>query len=225
MRKKYYDYEGKKYNINEICSIAGRSRTSFDMLTKKGLTPKQIINTPIAYGRKKFYEYNGKKYDIDEICKIADRSRSSFDILIRKGLTPEEIVNNKPNYHCHGMADTKLYRVYRSMLNRCINVCDEWRNDPTTFFKWAMNNGYKEGLSIDRIDNNKGYSPDNCRWATSFERCHNRRGSFMLRYNDTWLTVTEIAKIENVSYQSVYSRYIANKKHRLPIKYLYKEVK
>lgn len=47
----------------------------------------------------------------------------------------------------------------------------------------------------------------------------------MLRYNDTWLTVTEIAKIENVSYQSVYSRYIANKKHKLPIKYLYKEAK
>lgn len=187
--------------------------------------------------RKKYYDYEGKKYDINEICKIADRSRSSFDILIRKGLTPEEIVNDKPNYHCHGMVDTKLYRVYRSMLNRCynpkhdyyklyhdryINVCDEWRNDPTTFFKWAMNNGYKEGLSIDRIDNNKGYSPDNCRWATSFDQCHNRRGSFILRYNDTWLTVTEIAKIENLSYQSVYSRYIANKKHRLPIKYLYK---
>lgn len=167
MRKKYYEYKGKKYDINEICNIAGRSRNSFDSLIKKGLTPEEIINTQITYGRKKFYEYKGKKYNIDEICKIAKRSRSSFDTLIRKGLTPEEIINNKPNYTYHGMSDTKLYKVYRGMINRCYNpkhdyykdyhdrgigVCNEWKNNPKTFFDWALTNGYKEGLTIDRID-------------------------------------------------------------------------
>jgi hypothetical protein len=50
-------------------------------------------------------------------------------------------------------------------------VCPEW-SDFQTFHAWAMSNGYKEGLTIDRIDNDKGYSPDNCRWVTRSENAH-----------------------------------------------------
>lgn len=88
----------------------------------------------------------------------------------------------------HGQAKTKLYHVYYGMKERCYNpkhesydryggrgitVCDEWRNDFKVFYDWAITNGYKEGLTIDRKNYDKNYSPDNCGWITQAEQCRN----------------------------------------------------
>lgn len=88
----------------------------------------------------------------------------------------------------HGKSRTALYNVWCGMKGRCytksntcykrygakgITVCDEWLNDPQAFMEWAIATGYKKGLSIDRIDGTKGYSPDNCRWATVAEQLRN----------------------------------------------------
>jgi len=92
----------------------------------------------------------------------------------------------------HGLSNHKLYYVWATMKTRCSNpnihyykdyggrgitVCDEWKEDFKTFYDWSMENGYKEGLSIDRVDNDGNYEPDNCRWATSKEQAENRRNS------------------------------------------------
>jgi hypothetical protein len=99
----------------------------------------------------------------------------------------------------HGMSQNNvIYRRWSSMKSRCnnpnniaydryggrgIKVCDEWDKSFIKFYEWAIQNGFREDLSLDRIDNNKGYSPDNCRWATRFEQARNVRRNHMITYN------------------------------------------
>ena len=88
------------------------------------------------------------------------------------------------------LSRTKLYNVWASFKNRCSNekskpyknyggrgiiVCDEWKNDFKLFYDWAFANGYKEGLSIDRIDNDGNYEPSNCRWTNWSEQALNKQ--------------------------------------------------
>ena len=91
----------------------------------------------------------------------------------------------------HGKSYTRLYNIWSNMKARCCNpnnpdfkrwygvrgitICDEWKNDFQAFYDWSMSHGYDDSLSIDRIDNDGNYEPDNCRWTTSKEQAHNCR--------------------------------------------------
>lgn len=101
------------------------------------------------------------------------------------------LVKEADHAKTHGLSKSRIYRIYRHMINRCSNrnvesyylygergikVCEEWLNFEG-FYQWSMLNGYKENLSIDRKNNDLGYSPENCQWSTVFEQARNRRNT------------------------------------------------
>ena len=117
------------------------------------------------------------------------------------------------NFRTHGKSETRLYRIWENMKKRCncvtnsaypryggrgIHVCDEWNNDFVAFETWAMANGYSDKLSIDRIDNNSDYCPENCRWATDKEQSNNRRTTKYLTCRGETHNVAEWSEMTGV---------------------------
>ena len=81
---------------------------------------------------------------------------------------------------------------------RGIYVDNCWRHDFVAFKKWALDNGYSDELSIDRIDNDGPYTPNNCRWATKVKQNNNRRTNVVISYNGETKTVAEWSKITGI---------------------------
>lgn len=117
----------------------------------------------------------------------------------------------------HADSNSKLYRVWDSMVRRChnpkhhafhgygkrgITVCQEWR-DYRNFMAWAHQNGYTDGLTIDRIANDRGYEPDNCRWATRKEQQNNRRCCVYIEHDGQRLTLTQWSELLNIPRHTV----------------------
>ena len=121
----------------------------------------------------------------------------------------------------HGLTHTRIYEIYRGIKTRCYNknhhsyerygnrgikMCDEWLKDFLSFYKWSMDNGYTDDLSIDRIDNNKGYSPDNCRWVTIEVQSNNKCSNHIIFDGEEHLTIAQMAKKHNIDKDLLWSR-------------------
>lgn len=121
----------------------------------------------------------------------------------------------------HHQTDTKLYGIWCAMKARCYNkntkyyyryggrgicICDEWKNSFEAFHDWAVLAGYKQGLSIDRINNNAGYSPENCRWADAKTQANNRCNNRILTHQGETKTLTEWAVASHVNPKTLFSR-------------------
>lgn len=114
-----------------------------------------------------------------------------------------------------------IYSVWNRMKRRCYNpkghkyysygargikVCDEWKNDYDTFYKWAIENGYQDGLWIERIDNDGNYCPENCKWATRKEQMRNTRRNNFVDYNGETKTLAEWCEELKLYYRTVNGR-------------------
>lgn len=144
------------------------------------------------------------------------------------GCWQRESVGNRAR--THGGFGTRLYAVWDSMRQRCLNpahhayenyggrgirICPEW-DDFAVFRTWALAAGYDEyaergTLTLDRIDVEQGYSPDNCRWSNMREQANNRRMSIRLDYLGESRTLTEWAALIGLDYTTLWKRYNAGK--------------
>ena len=121
----------------------------------------------------------------------------------------------------HGMTNTKLFYIWGGIKARCYNknnkqykyygargiiVCDEWKNDFVSFYNWAMANGYKEHLSIDRIDFNGNYEPTNCRWTTNKEQQRNKSNNRFITYKNETKILTDWCNELNISIATMSAR-------------------
>lgn len=119
-----------------------------------------------------------------------------------------------------GHSKTRLYSIWigikdrttcekrlraKDYINRGITMCDKW-NDWEVFKNWAINNGYSEDLSIDRIDNNKGYYPENCRWVDAKTQGENKRNNIVVEINGETHILSEWCRILGLNRYSVKSR-------------------
>lgn len=118
-------------------------------------------------------------------------------------------------------ADQRLYNIWHNIKKRCyysgatsykyygakgIKVCDEWINNYDAFAEWAIANGYNENLTIDRIDSNGNYSPENCRLATSRQQAYNRSTNHIMTYKGETHALTEWAEILGMNYRTLARR-------------------
>lgn len=135
------------------------------------------------------------------------------------GCARKEIVSERMK--THGDTNTRLYGVWSSMKARCLNshtthyvdyggrgikVCDEWKASYESFKSWALESGYEEGKSIDRIDTNGNYEPQNCRWVTSVAQANNRRSNRMFTFNGETHNLTEWAEIVGINPKTLFNR-------------------
>lgn len=141
--------------------------------------------------------------------------------------------NTKRCVHCaktkHGESKTHLYQTWLNIKQRCYNpkfskfeyyggrgiiVCDEWKRSYEAFRDWALSNGYEDGLTIDRIDNDGNYEPSNCRWVTMKVQNNNKKqrgGAVSIVFNGEEIKLIDLAKKLGINYQTLYWRYRNNK--------------
>ena len=121
----------------------------------------------------------------------------------------------------HGGSGTRLYSIWCNMKDRCYNpnnkhyhryggrditICSEWVNNFSSFESWALSHGYDDKLSIDRINNDAGYNPENCRWVTNKVQQNNRSTNHLITYKGETMDVTEWADKVGIPASTLYDR-------------------
>lgn len=178
------------------------------------LTVIKRVEDKIYKGGRKFAQYLCK-CDCGNTVKVtAANLRNGY--VKSCGCYRKEIVEK------HGQCGTRLYRVWSDMKQRCknqngtyyhiyggkgISVCDEWQ-EFDNFYKWAIENGYKDELTIDRIDSNSNYEPSNCRWATQKEQQNNKSNNHLITYNGKTQTMKQWAEELDINYSTLVGRIV-----------------
>lgn len=121
----------------------------------------------------------------------------------------------------HDMSKTRLYREWASIKSRCvykssktfksyggrgITICDEWMNSFEVFRDWALSHGYADNLTIERVDNDGNYCPENCKWIPKKEQARNRRSCYSITYNGKTQNLVDWCNELNLDYKMIHNR-------------------
>lgn len=176
------------------------------------------------FGRLQMMEYIGQHYwlakcECGKICKV----RSDWVVsgrVVSCGCHSRQKLSERMS--THRQSKTRLYRIWAGMKNRCTNpndhtyerygkrgitLCKEWEGFEN-FYQWALSNGYASNLTIDRIDNNGNYCPENCRWSDTKTQVRNRRTTILVTYNGEEKTLGEWCEKLNLPYHLMWERII-----------------
>lgn len=193
-RSRELDIVGKKYNMLTVLERVGQTEEK-----------RYLFRCKCDCGREKVIE--GR-----EIKRGRAKSCGNHHV--------EKIIEANTT---HGLSKDRLYNIHSSMKERCFNsnnknfhgyggrgitICDEWvgENGFLNFYNWSLKNGYKENLSIDRIDVNGNYQPSNCRWATNKMQQLNKRNTVMHTYNGASKPLVTWCEELELNYDSVWKR-------------------
>lgn len=171
------------------------------------------------------------KYNVEELSKYAVEHTTN-ECAQHFGITYQAMAQLLHRYKLRHKVEqvnnyqrnTKLHWVWRAMKQRCenprnkrylsyggrgITVCNDWKGvyGFLNFCKWSQENGYSEGLSLDRIDNDRGYSPENCRWVKSEAQANNKRTNVLVTYKGITLTLKQWSDKLGVPYTTLQSRH------------------
>jgi hypothetical protein len=154
----------------------------------------------------------GNKKDVNKSSLLRNKSKSCGCFCI------EKLKKDKTK---HGLVKHPLYSVWCDIKKRCnyaknkqyndyggrgISVYNEWNNDFKSFYDWSINNGYKKGLQIDRINNNGNYEPLNCRYVSQLENANNKRNNCYILYNNIIKTAAEWSRETGIRKESISRR-------------------
>ena len=155
------------------------------------------------------------------LAKSLKSGRSKSCGCIAKEKATHRMTQKHLSEGADGRAKTRLYSIWIDMKRRCydsrvlnyekyggrgITICKEWNESFDVFRAWALSHGYASGLSIDRIDNNTGYSPENCRWTTAKVQNNNRRNNHRIVFNGADHTLSEWEELTGISRATIQKR-------------------
>ena len=151
--------------------------------------------------------------------KIVSRNSLRSSAIKSCGCLRKE--NTKNMRTKHGLRNTQIYKTWANIKTRCYNpnkdtfnyyggrnveMCQDWKEDFINFYNWSMEHGYKEGLTIDRINPSGNYEPSNCRWVTMKEQQNNKLNNHYVMYEGQKHTLMEWSEILNINYRTLHKR-------------------
>ena len=155
------------------------------------------------------------------VCECGNLTEVKYGNLVFGSTKSCGCLHKEGSHHTHNKSNTRLHRIWRNIKSRCYNsnkpdykyyggrgikVCDEWLNDFMSFYKWAMYNGYKDNLTIDRINGDENYSPYNCRWVNMKQQSRNRPNIKKYNINGETHCLSEWCEILGLKFNTVRNR-------------------
>lgn len=173
--------------VERFIQPSGQYQRSFECLCKCGVI-KRIRKSHITSGRVKSCG-----------CLVRKRNGNGTSLLCKVWRSMKD--------RCNGKGSDANRRNYK---NKNIKVCEDWYNNFESFRIWSEKNGYKNGLQIDRQDNSKGYSPDNCRWVTQTVNSNNTCANIYVEYKGEKIALMNLIRKLNLKERPELYRYRIN---------------